>query len=284
MPKAKRGGGPKTQAGKLAASGNALKTGIYASALVLPDEEAADFQKLEGQFFEDFDPQDMAERLLVHDLAVITWKKLRLDRVSNAVMTSAFNKPLTWLDLSNEKVAIDDEYLPLLSDLSLFTPAFIEENLKQLEFLDRFEDYPIGKEEFWDLPKTFPNLFQVIVDQARDQFKFTEPNPSAEQIMLLNFKDERHLNHNFVHYIFPIIRQQCERIAYIVERIDELRAAAKRIKERRLLEMMQQPTIARATEDLGRAFSRTLNELRRQQTWRSQIKSIDVTPTKRSKS
>ncbi len=56
MPKTKRGGGPKTQAGKLSASGNALKTGVYASSLVLPDEEAADFQKLEGQFFDDFDP------------------------------------------------------------------------------------------------------------------------------------------------------------------------------------------------------------------------------------
>lgn len=124
----------------------------------------------------------------------------------------------------------------------------------------------------------------MVVDLARDQFNFAEPNPSAEQIGRLNFRDDGHVHQNFVHHIFPYIQEQCERFAYVGERIDEIRAAAKRIKERRLLEMMQQPTIARATEDLGRAFSRTLNELRRQQAWRSQIKSIDVTPTKRSKS
>jgi len=83
-------------------------------------------------FFKDFDPQDMAERMLVHDLAVTAWKKLRLDRVSNAVMTSPFNKALTWLDLSKENVSIDDEYLPLLRDLSIYTPDFIDENLKHL--------------------------------------------------------------------------------------------------------------------------------------------------------
>lgn len=43
------------------------------------------------------------------------------------------------------------------------------------------------------------------------------------------------------------------------------------IKERKLLELMQQPAIVRAGEDLNRAFSRTLNELRRQQQWRAKM-------------
>jgi hypothetical protein len=85
---------------------------------------------------------------------------------------------------------------------------------------------------------------------------------------MLNFKDDTHRNHSFVHYIFPIIYEQTKRIAFIAERIDEIRSAVANIRERKLLDLIQQPSIVRAGEDLNRAFSRTLNELRRQQQWR----------------
>jgi hypothetical protein len=75
IPKAKPGGGPKTEAGKLASSSNALKTGAYSSQLTLPGESEADLRNLEEQLVRDFSPKDMAERILIHDLAVITWKK-----------------------------------------------------------------------------------------------------------------------------------------------------------------------------------------------------------------
>jgi len=57
IPKAKRGGGPKTEAGKLASSSNALKTGAYSSELTLPGESEADFKHLEEQVVRDFSPE-----------------------------------------------------------------------------------------------------------------------------------------------------------------------------------------------------------------------------------
>jgi hypothetical protein len=268
IPKPKRGGGPKTEAGKLASSNNALKTGAYSSQLTLPGESEADFKHLEEQLVRDFSPKDMAERILVHDLSVITWKKLRLDGVEHAVMMAAINKPVTLNDLRREGISLDYDYEPLIKNMSIYTDDFIAENRAHLDFLSRFLEHPIGKEEFYELPKTHPELYRTLVDLARAEFNFTEVSPLPEQIGMLNFKDDTHRNHSFVHYIFPIIYEQSKKIAFIAELIDEIRSAVATIRERALLELIQQPSIVRAGEDLSRAFSRTLNELRRQQQWR----------------
>ncbi len=268
IPKPKRGGGPKTDAGKLASSNNALKTGAYSSQLTLPGEIEADFKHLGEQLVRDFSPKDMAERILVHDLSVITWKKLRLDRVEHAVMMAVINKPVTLNDLRREGISLDYDYESLIKDLGDYTDDFITENRVHLDFLSRFLEYPIAKEEFYELPKTHPELYRTIVDLARAEFNFTEVSPVPEQIGMLNYKDDNHRNHSFVHYIFPVIHEQCQRIAYVAERIDEIRSAVANIRERKLLDLIQQPSIVRAGEDLSRAFSRTLNELRRQQQWR----------------
>ncbi len=277
IPKPKRGGGPKTDAGKLASSNNALKTGAYSSQLTLPGEIEADFKHLGEQLVRDFSPKDMAERILVHDLSVITWKKLRLDRVEHAVMMAAINKPVTLNDLRREGISLDYDYESLIKDLGDYTDDFITENRVHLDFLSRFLEYPIAKEEFYELPKTHPELYRTIVDLARAEFNFTEVSPVPEQIGMLNYKDDNHRNHSFVHYIFPVIHEQCQRIAYVAERIDEIRSAVANIRERKLLDLIQQPSIVRAGEDLSRAFSRTLNELRRQQQWRVKM-AVDVTP------
>ena len=54
----------------------------------------------------DFSPKDMAERILVRDLAVITWKKLRLGCIEHAVMLSVLNKPVTLISLTARELPI----------------------------------------------------------------------------------------------------------------------------------------------------------------------------------
>jgi len=71
--------GPKTEEGKRRISQNALKTGVYAHHIVLPSENSADFEALHQQFIDDFKPQDIAGSQLVHDMAVVVWKRMRLD-------------------------------------------------------------------------------------------------------------------------------------------------------------------------------------------------------------
>jgi len=84
LPRRKRSGGPQTEEGKKATSRNALKTGAYSSLIILPGESEDDFRALEEQFISDFSPRDIAEAAMVRNLAVITWKKLRVEKLEHA--------------------------------------------------------------------------------------------------------------------------------------------------------------------------------------------------------
>ena len=93
-PNTKRSGGPRTAAGVAITAGNALKSGAYSKQVVLPGEDAQQFEELKVQLVRDFDPVGVAEAAMVHDLAVLTWKKLRVDRVEHAVMTQLVLLPM----------------------------------------------------------------------------------------------------------------------------------------------------------------------------------------------
>ena len=67
-------------------------------------------------------------------------------------------------------------------------------------------------------------------------------------------------------------------VHYVYANLKEIQAAVKSTKERRLLDLIQGEGLMRARDELGRAFSRGLAELRKQQQWRMKM-AVDVTPT-----
>jgi len=74
----KRIGGAKAPEGEEVASQNSLKTRSYSLSPFLPHEDPQEFNQLLDQFNHDFHPADVIENSLVHNLAVLTWKRLRL--------------------------------------------------------------------------------------------------------------------------------------------------------------------------------------------------------------
>jgi hypothetical protein len=76
--------------GKKIASRNSLKTGTYSKQIVLPSESQQEFDQLVEQFQKDFYPKDMVEMMLVREMAVFTWKKLRLEKLEHDYCTRQF--------------------------------------------------------------------------------------------------------------------------------------------------------------------------------------------------
>ena len=76
--------GPKTDAGKLRASTNAVTHGAYAKSLLLPGEDLADFQSIIATNFQTWKPADPVEELLVTEMAATLW---RLRRQASAETT-----------------------------------------------------------------------------------------------------------------------------------------------------------------------------------------------------
>ena len=72
--------GPKSEAGKAASSINALRHGLTAAkAVVLPEEDADEFERLREGVIADLAPEGALQEALTHRVAVLLW---RLDRVA----------------------------------------------------------------------------------------------------------------------------------------------------------------------------------------------------------
>ena len=70
-----RGGGPTTAVGKSNSSRNATKHGMYSPSVVLPSESEFEFNMLKQEFIDEHSPRGSVQLMLVHDLAVLVWKK-----------------------------------------------------------------------------------------------------------------------------------------------------------------------------------------------------------------
>jgi hypothetical protein len=72
------GRGPRTAKGKVIASRNALKHGIFSNAIQLTSESHEQYDSLLTGLWEHFKPMGMLEEVLVEKLAILTWRYRRL--------------------------------------------------------------------------------------------------------------------------------------------------------------------------------------------------------------
>jgi hypothetical protein len=274
--KSKRSGGPNTAEGKLAVANNALKTGSYSSRAVLPGESEEDFKQLQDQFVKDFLPKNVAESFIVHQLSSLTWKILRLQKLEDAHVFRALHQPIGEGDLYRENLMLPYEYMSLIQDLSPYSDHFFAHNQTYLDYLRRFEDgYGISKDEFYEMPKIYPELYEELVRMASEYTKTDKIiDVAPESLISLKYTTPEGGSIAFVHHAFFVLQKNCEDLVYIHQHLDDIRSAVTNIKEKKLLEALKDQGIMRAHDDLQRSFYKALNELRRHQTWRSQ--TIDV--------
>jgi hypothetical protein len=78
--RAKKSTGPRTPEGKARSAMNALKNGMYAETLLLWGENDRLLAEITRQFFEDFPPANIHERMLLEQMIFIQWRMLRVAR------------------------------------------------------------------------------------------------------------------------------------------------------------------------------------------------------------
>jgi len=94
----KKSTGPRTEAGKRRSSQNACKHGLYASdgffrdAALALGEDPRQFQRLLKGLMQARLPADALETVLVEDIALLLWKKARLERAETAVQVCNLHK------------------------------------------------------------------------------------------------------------------------------------------------------------------------------------------------
>jgi hypothetical protein len=273
MVQSKRTGGPKTEAGKMASAKNAIKTGAYSTLIILPGESEKDFQELEEQFLRDFSPEDIVAATMVHNLTVLTWKKLRAQKIEHAgllrTLTANFSSSECYK--LSYSVGMGDQGRVL---------SFVE-SMSQVE------------EEEWKLAfgfckvfiKTIPTAAELkVLEQASPKlYKYLEAeavlNNSQDCALWPSMKVQTTDGtvHSFIKFYCEYFLKDNKDILNIIENIVQLRQILKEIKEARLLKFMQESSIQRVHDDLDRAFYRTLSELRKHQLWWQERNTVDVT-------
>ena len=133
LSKSRRSGGPRTAEGKIAASQNALKTGVYSNQEVLPGENLQELLELEQFFIEDFSPQGVTESALVHDLTVLAWKKLRLERLEYRRLRDKLNEPLDYFEAESIGFSIPAQAQSYFDDPSLIAECDLSLASEQLK-------------------------------------------------------------------------------------------------------------------------------------------------------
>lgn len=134
LKKSKSSGGPQTDEGKKIASRNSLKTGTYSKLVVLPNESQQEFDQLVEQFQKDFYPKDAVEMVLVHEMAVITWKKLRLEKLEHDYCTLQLSAQIT-LD---EFLSIDQRFTEVMYQFWIDSKG---SDAKEVETLSKMVEY-----------------------------------------------------------------------------------------------------------------------------------------------
>lgn len=80
--------GPRTAAGKCSSSRNSTKHGLASGVLLIPGENAADFDALLADLLDDHQPANRTETLLINQMAQSYWLEQRALRLQNDCFTS----------------------------------------------------------------------------------------------------------------------------------------------------------------------------------------------------
>ncbi|MDG1096987.1 MAG: hypothetical protein P8N23_05150 [Methylophilaceae bacterium] len=271
----KRSGGPKTAEGKLSAARNSLKFGAYSMQVVIPGESEEEFQHLADQFTISFRPADIAEAAMVLELASLTWKKLRLERLEQAEFVRVLEALIPLYEVSRH-FKIDDELEWLIRDLSVLDPQFIQSSRDQLSYIKTFPSAEISHEEFLKLPETLPDLYNSIVVYAKEKFDFGVDDVAPSEILKLQVTTDRHGKEPLLKFILRKHIKRINGILWADQHLEQIQVAIQKVKQKHLLSNMQRQGVMRAYDDLSRAYYRTLSELRKQQQWRQKMGVVDI--------
>lgn len=277
MARAKGTGGPKTAEGKKITSNNALKTGVYSVVAVLPHENQQDFDQLLAQINYDLKPADFVENSLAHDLAVITWKKLRLEKLEQAYFLKKLNEPITQEEFKSCRLLISDENYQIWLEKDGSCEGKSKEFSELAKEIEPYLYKKISPKLLQRLSEKHSVLKQNLLHNYRVNISTLDSDPSYEDMAkLISITPDSEVRRYFTGLVFEKCLDHSKGYQWLNKNKEKIEAAIQTIKEERLWKLSQVESHSRASDDLRRSFSKALTELRKHQEWRINHRLIDV--------
>ena len=265
-----RSGGPSTSRGIALASQNSLKSGVYSAQVVLPGEDADAFEALLQDQMADFRPRNNLEQSLVQDIAVLMWKKQRIESIEQRTLQEYFQKLADALPLD---AIFDGEPYPVE------LPGFMWDGLK------------LTTEQVAGFREMIPQVENLQDKRSRGKYDYTV-SPDGVLFSYLNSKAiEQGLTADTL--LTEGRSRKSPRFAVLDDILMQLHVMARSYvciagKRAQLGQVLMAKWTSvmrvvfygdknrRALEDTNRALYRTLAELRKLQTWRQYVDVRDL--------
>jgi hypothetical protein len=286
MGKGNRSGGPKTPAGKAASSKNALKLGVYSKQQFLPGEKPEDFENLKLRFSECLKPIDIVEFTLVHEITLLAWKKLRLERVENQYLLGILNSKPSVEEFFQAGLERNKHIADILSNPFFTTLECIESHRRYLKALRQWQVVEVTQEVLAEIRAKDPDFYAYLV-------KGTMGEPQRHDLIIIQDEKLRevriHIENSLpdinpdelvsplnVRKAFGYLTEFSEAVIYVNENKERLESYENLIRDRRLKVFMESSGSIRAYQELSRSFSKLLTELRKQQEYRQSNLTVEL--------
>lgn len=234
--KSRRSGGPRTDEGKRIASQNALKTGAYSNALILPGEDESQFRKIEDQFIRDFRPEDMAEIAMVRDLAVLAWKKIRLENLEIRFTLTRLNEPLSYSEKYGTEFLDSNRVEANLYRLSEFTTELKSEAVVAKAYVEQLQVKGATIEDLEGLEESHPLIHKKLVEFI-NHYEFT--NPTARNVLRYEIENDDGQTELFLNYYLREVIEDLQQTIWFCDNRAKIEEELQVVKDKRLMGLMQ---------------------------------------------
>lgn len=279
-----RTGGPKSVEGRAVAARNAIRSGAYAVPTVLYGESEQEFLSLKEALLADFQASGVIESSLVHELSVLTWKKLRLERVEHRILLARLQAPVSAAELFEAGLERQPEFEIALNDPRFWEDDYDGEIDLVANYANRLTTEPNRPAVIREIKSNLPNIYGQLVRWVRDDASLMLLD-GVDVLDLMQCKDRVAETGNYdalIAMVAPILAHRIlevtKSVEYAMSHRAKIEAFAEKVRDQRLANFMGNDGPVRARDDLNRSFFRVLKELRTQQEWRIKHRVIDVTP------
>lgn len=231
---------------------------LMSAQAVLHGEKLADFEALHAKFQASYQPLGMAEYALVHDQAVLTWKKLGMMRLETAVFARTLDAPVT-----DEEI---EQYFGTVGQV----PSEIRDRLIPFRRVSNSELNAIGQimadyhglkadelvgQDYHSAMARWPYLFKALLKQAAQNnwdVKFPTSAPTAALLFAMSGR----------------LCNQFQAVCWMQLRQDQLDFIVKQVLDSRLLAVLPGNIAQSSIAQIDTAIYRNMTELRKEQGWR----------------
>jgi ferritin len=157
--------------------------------------------------------------------------------------------------------------------LASYTSELRNEAKLAISYVELLQGKETTIEDLEELEKSYPLIHQVLVKHI-NHYGFT--NPTAKNVLRYEIENDDGQTELFWDYFLRETIKDLQKTIWICGIRPKIEEELQAVKDKRLMELMQNEKPSRAFDDLRRNFYRTLSELRKHQEWKRKMQVVDV--------